>query len=411
MKRIGILTFARVVNFGANLQGLSTYCYFKKHGYSPIFIDWEPEDFAKRQNMEAKTIQGKAHFDFFDFFCQKTRKCRNDQDIVRVVEEEKLNAIVIGSDAVLQHHPLITRIKFPTKHLYYIEKSDSARMFPNPFWGTFKVLLERDVPLIMMSGSSQNSPYQWFSRTEKERMAECLKGFSYISVRDTWTQKMVLNITDSEINPEITPDPVFAFNQNCSELIPRKTQILNKYELPDNYVIVSLLNDKVLSKEWLSDLSSYARNSGIECVALPMPDGMKFQHDFKYEIPTPLSPIDWYALIKYSRGYIGQNMHPVVVALHNALPVYSFDTYGITRFCGMKTNDYSSKIFHILQEFECQNHRTAVNKRNYSLPSPLQVLTVMSSANRLSLQNKAVELQSKYESMMTKIVKIIDSAE
>lgn len=37
-------------------------------------------------------------------------------------------------------------------------------------------------------------------------------------------------------------------------------------------------------------------------------------------ISIPLNPIDWYALIKYSKGYIGERMHPIVVSLHNSVP-------------------------------------------------------------------------------------------
>ena len=407
MKKIGILTFARVANFGANLQALSTYCFFKKRGYIPIFIDWEPYDFAKRQNLEAMTTQGKAHFDFFDSNCQKTRKCRDEKDIVNIVEEENMCAIIVGSDAVLQHHPLITRIVFPTKHLYYIEKTDSARMFPNPFWGSFKSSLKRDIPLVMMSGSSQNSPYKWFSRNTKRRMSECLKGFSYISVRDIWTQKMVSNITNGFVNPDISPDPVFAFNYNCKELIPSRCQIFEKYNLPDCYYLVSMLDDKVLTKDWLDDLKKEAKGVGVECVALPMPDGIKFRHNFDYEIPTPLSPIDWYALIKYSKGYIGQNMHPAVVALHNSLPVYSFDTYGVTKFWKLKCVDMSSKIYNVLCDFGCDMNRTPVNVRYYKLPRPQDVVFKMKSTNITDLQRCSEQKYELYSSMMSTIVKFL----
>lgn len=35
---IGILTYYRVANFGANLQAVSTYYYLKNNGYNPLFI-------------------------------------------------------------------------------------------------------------------------------------------------------------------------------------------------------------------------------------------------------------------------------------------------------------------------------------------------------------------------------------
>ena len=35
---IGILTYYRVANFGANLQAVSTYYYLKNNGYNPLFM-------------------------------------------------------------------------------------------------------------------------------------------------------------------------------------------------------------------------------------------------------------------------------------------------------------------------------------------------------------------------------------
>ncbi len=402
MKKIGILTFARVANFGANLQGLSTYNYLKNNGYIPIFIDWEPEDFAKRQEKEAKTIQGKAHFDFFDAHCIKTRKCRNEYDVAQVIEEENIEGIIIGSDAVLQHHPLITRIKFPTKRLIYIAKTDKARMYPNPFWGAFNDLLKKKIPLVIMSASSQNSPFKSFSHSIKTKMRKNLKSFTFISVRDNWTRDMIATITKNEIIPSITPDPVFAFNYNCSNLIPSKAYILKKFNLPENYYLVSFLNDKVVTAAWIDILNKKTTQKGYPCYALPMPDGIKFKHNIS-AIQPPLNPIDWYALIKYSNGYIGQNMHPIIVALHNSVPVFSFDSYGITYLYNFKTIKESSKIYHIMKEFYCEKNRVAVNIRRYSVPTPEYVLKQLDSFNKEMCNKISNKKYEEYMIMMKNI--------
>lgn len=70
-------------------------------------------------------------------------------------------------------------------------------------------------------------------------------------------------------------------------------------------------------------------------------------------ISIPLNPIDWYALIKYSKGYIGERMHPIVVSLHNSVPFYCFDEYGIKTFEGnwfqRKYNKETSKTYLIVK--------------------------------------------------------------
>ena len=62
--KIGILTFANVPNFGANLQALSTISYLQNHGYNPILIKWEPEDFEARFTSIKTQKQPQEHFHF-----------------------------------------------------------------------------------------------------------------------------------------------------------------------------------------------------------------------------------------------------------------------------------------------------------------------------------------------------------
>ena len=191
--KVGILTFFRLANFGANLQGYSTYKYLENNGYQPIFIDWEPIDFyCDKVEKAIKNPHGKEHFDFVDTFCEKTRRCITDEDICAVIEKEKIDAIIVGSDATLQHHPFFDRIVFPTKKfISYNAHPNSTVMFPNPFWGSFYKELKKKIPIVIMSACSQDSKFFYIWGREKARMKDALSQFSYISVRDDWSKKMV----------------------------------------------------------------------------------------------------------------------------------------------------------------------------------------------------------------------------
>lgn len=174
------------------------------------------------------------------------------------------------------------------------------------------------IPAAMMSVSSQNSRYSQFSKSLKSKMRETLANMKYISVRDTWTRDMMLAIGTTQ-NIEVTPDPVFSFNYNAGALVPSEEDLRIRFNLPKQYVLVSL-HSQSLSVSILDELNQKLKNHGKECVVFPMPNGVKFQHNFDYQVNVPLSPIDWYALIKYSSGYVGSNMHPIIVSLHNAVP-------------------------------------------------------------------------------------------
>ena len=359
--RIGVLTFYREINFGANIQALSTYCYLKKHGHAPIFINYCSIEKEKQWGpLMDNEPQPHCHREFIDkTIVEQTEICHNSEDINNVIKKHNIEGILVGSDAVLQHHPLRDRLRFSKKRLLNIRKAIPDTTFPNPFWG---VGIDEKVKMALMSASSQDSEYNHFSGAMKKKMRDALSRFSYLSVRDTWTQKMLRNIlgNDSKMKIIVTPDPVFNLNNNASEYIPKKEDVLHKFKLPEKYVLISLFGQH-LSMQTLEELKEQFQNNEVACVALPMQLGYLFKHPFDYEIPVPLIPTDWYALIKYSKGYIGNNMHPVVVALHNAVPCYSLDFYGVRDFWGKPKKEISSKIHHILKEFGVEtNYRNVI---------------------------------------------------
>ena len=235
--KIGILTFYKVVNFGANLQALSTYQYLKTHGYTPVMINYQSTQMNLSVLKRLQTDrQAESHLRFVDSHLRnQTKLCSTIKDVIDVLEQEKINNLIIGSDAVIQHHPVLSRIHIGRRKPIYIENIIPERLFPNPFWG---IGLSPKIKIALMSASSQNSRYDLFSQSIKREMHHSLSHFSYISVRDSWTERMLFSITKEHY--PITPDPVFAFNQNVADIIPTKDAVLKKYGLPDKYVLISL---------------------------------------------------------------------------------------------------------------------------------------------------------------------------
>lgn len=350
---IGILTFYKVANFGANIQGVSTYYYLKKIGYNPIFLNYVS---VKTENSleesYKKSVQTKAHIDFVNSYIEnQTENLYNSDDVVAAIDKYHIDAIIIGSDAVVQHHPLLSRIHKGRRKPFYIAHPAPERMFPNPFWGCG---FADKIPTVMMSVSSQNSKYSQFSKSLKSRMFETLNNMKYISVRDTWTLNMMKAIGVNQ-DVKVTPDPVFAFNYNAGHLVPSEDDIRKRFSLPKDYVLVSL-HSQSLTLKTLDELNSMFKAAGKTCVAFPMPGGVRYQHHFDYEIKVPLSSIDWYALIKYASGYVGSNMHPIIVSLHNAVPCFSIDHWGTKDFFNRTVRDGSSKVEHIMGVFGLKNY-------------------------------------------------------
>lgn len=400
------MAYQSVCNFGAFLQLLSTIEYIKSKGHNPRVLNWVPKDLEQTYKRVSPPNVWEMFANMRSLYFPLTKVCRTEREIADVIVEENIKAVIIGSDAVCQHHPFFERLHFPTRTIYHLDHLTSDRMFPNPFWGLFNDYLNEKVPVAVISASSQDSQYRYINGQMKKRMKYAILSYKFLSVRDDWTQKMMSYLTDNEIRPQITPDPVFSFNQNAGALIPNKETILSKYKLPEKYVLISFKNNKYVSQEWISTFEYMAKKKGLCCVKLPYADGGTFG-DMDYDVGSCLSPIDWYALIKYSSGYVGNNMHPIVVCLHNVIPFFSFDNYGSTKWRGLVVNEKSSKIYHILSAADLLEYRVFTKAKNYIVPDPVDVFEKLISFNYDKEKTFSRMYYSRYTEMMNNVMTII----
>lgn len=396
--KIGLLAYHSACNFGAFLQLLSTIEYMRKNGDEPKVINWIPLDLEKYYEKLATSDVRELFSNLRDQFFPLTSLCRTSEEVAVMLENEGIDAVVVGSDAVCQHHPFRERCHFHSKRLFYVSHPTSDRMFPNPFWGSFNQYLTHPIPIAMISGSSQDSKFKYIHGRKKKQMTKAIKSFQFLSVRDDWTQKMISYLTDGKIVPQITPDPVFAFNYNAYDLIPSKEEILNKFSLPDKYFLISFKSRDSVNQEWITNFESISEIHDVACVKLRYA-GFDAYGKCKYSVSAPLSPIDWYGLIKYSCGYVGNNMHPIVVSLHNGIPFYSFDTYGL------KENEKSSKIYHVLKKADLLEYRTFTKAPNYSPPKPQEVVTSLLSFDCAKANRFSQEYYLEYKTMMDNVMR------
>ncbi len=398
--RIGIITYHSVYNFGANLQALSTVGYLKNNGFDPVIIDWLPKDLEDGYNKTSPGAQAKAHQHFVKERLPLTELCRDSDGVAKVIKENNIKIVMIGSDAVFQHHTFLSRLKIIHKRLV-LQKKKTSLVFPSPFWGSFIDKIDKDIPVVALSASSQNMRYKQVKGRLKREIGNALKKFKTITVRDDWTANMVSYFTNKNIVPDITPDPVFGFNQNVKDY-PSKEDILKKFDLPENYVLFSFKRHKVVSDEWIRKCCDILEKDNKTGVVMTVPEGVIFKNPQTKIIAPPLNPIDWYTLIKYSSGYVGENMHPIVVALHNAVPFFSFDSYGIVRFKYF-VNEKSSKIYHILEHGGLNKNRITMLGRGYVCPKPEYVMQLLNNFDIEKCKAFSVKQLNNYNKMMEKL--------
>lgn len=395
---IGILTYHWVSNFGANLQALSTYRNIELAGHHPIFINWIPYDLEQYYKTVVPEVQNRAHREFAEKYFKCTTICRTSAEVASVIKSYNIGKIVIGSDAVFTYLPKLRRLHLSRKSLIGYSKPCVDSDFPNPYWGDFISIVPTSVKVCALSASAQNTQYK--SILFKRPFDKALSRFSFISVRDIWTKNMIEYLTNAKISPEITPDPVFGFEQNVQPKIT-KGEIVNKFKISSKYAIVSI-TDKNVPIEWIEQLSQIFLQKGIQLISLDQTNKTLVSKMSRH-ISFPIDPLDWYSLIKYSEGYIGELMHPILVSLHNSVPVYALDLYGFNK--NGKLDEESSKTYQILNHFELLSNY--YNKKNDSaLPRPSDVVEKIVSFDRIKCSQKAQKMYEKYNKLMKHILEI-----
>lgn len=406
--KIGILTFLHVANFGANLQATSTYFYLKNHGHEPIFINyssWQTDitnglsQYKRKLQHRVESLQTIEHEKFIsEHLKNQTRHVHSCSQVLDVIKEENIEAVIIGSDAVAQHWPLFSTLKMGKHRPFWIEPLQQERRFPNPFWG---VGFSDKIPTAMMSVSSQNSKYHIFNKFTLKRIAKQISTMRYVSVRDAWTKDMMhAALPSREIT--VTPDPVFALNYNLGDKIPTESEIRGKFSLPKKYVLIGL-RSQVYTYEELGELDRLMNKEGKECVAFNIDGLYAYKHPFKYEIPIPINPLDWFALIKYASAYIGSNMHPIVSSLTNGVPCFSIDNWGVVDFWGNKKTSNSSKVYDVLNQYELTDYWCTIEegKCKASIQSIVSLLSQFPVDKVKQVSALRVE---KYKNMMENIL-------
>lgn len=397
MEKIAILTHSMANNYGANLQALSTACYLRNHGYQPVFLQW-----GTYLENNTPSSQEKIHRSFLENNgFAVSDPLQTDQDFLMFIYKEKIEKIIVGSDCVLTYNDRFP-FRLTRKGLIRIKKSDDY-LFPNPFWLPF-LPGDSKVRKSLMSASCGGGSSMNIKKTKiRTSMAELLNRFDYISVRDSFTAKFVKSLLPNRTDMALTPDPVFGFNNNVMN-IPSEIEIRKKYGIDGKYYVLSFYSFNWPSPKWAEAFMSEAHAIGVKCVSTLMPQGGR-NSNFDIDIELPLDPLDWYALIKYSNGYIGNNMHPIIVAMHNNVPFFSYNIHGRSFLHGRIQLIKTSKEYDLLSRFGLQ--KNLVPQPFLRFISPKKVFRRLNAFEMSKCQNASLYMQEEYDKMMCNILKAL----
>ena len=364
---IGILTHHWVYNFGANLQTLSTLNFIRKAGHTPYVINWIPEDVETEYQNDTTKEQANCFVQFQKQYFPLTDVCRNSEEIASVINKYQIDRVMIGSDTVFK----LRRPMLSIRRMKVIYPTSNAK-FPNAFWGDF--LDYGATPSVVAYSAATIDTDPTLFHAQKDEIGNALMRFNKITVRDDATRNLISYFTDNIIHPSITPDPVFGFNNNFDYQLS-KHEIQEKFGLPDRYYLIGFQEAfESRAYNWSKNVAEeLKKRTGIDSYELPRQTGYRLLNINQIK-NTPITPIEWYCIIKYSEGFIGQLMHPIVSAMHNALPFYSLDYYGISHWRRLRIDYSTSKVWQIVKQADMLDRYCHVGARFDKLPEYMHVV-------------------------------------
>ena len=345
--KVGILTFHRPANFGANLQAYSSYKYFASKGHDVKVINYIRDVDLNYKNRVSQ-VQINAHINFVESILPITKEVYTAKELQTLVKEERFELIAIGADAVWR------------------SPEDDCIFFAK--W-LFECPEIANIPVISMSAAHMGNGFMSISDDKRQAIKDCLDKFAFISTRDTWTRDMINRdiYNGTKKVQTINPDPVFMLNNLNNEVWENQGFESKKYyimSLNANWCKGKMGKNRM---KWFNDFKAIVNRNGYKLVELPIPEGpsgMPFDHTVQF----PIDPLQWYLWIKNAKAYCGLRFHAIVSSISAGTPFFSIDSYGTcTRITYLlqklglyklaAKGDENSKIRNILKDSKFEEYR------------------------------------------------------
>jgi len=312
MKKIGILTFHRSINYGAFMQAYSLSKKIKKQYPDTVvdIIDYTSklmdDHYVPRINRSAirnpqgyflKKKQYKLFKDALDRLPLSEKKIFNDGQTEQVLKayEDDYDVFVVGSDAVWNW---------------------CKRGFPNPYLLNF----EKDVKKLSYAASAYGMDESFVKDEEKAYFSASLERFSFIGVRDNYTASLVKNVCPSAL-PEYTCDPTVLLDINdvYGEIglskEEFKAKIFKKLNISEDKKIIGMMGVPFELAEKIAD------RFGGEYVLVNLYNYSRFVKTQLLDI----DPFEWAAVFGLFELTVTSFFHGTLLSLCNRTPVINYD--------------------------------------------------------------------------------------
>lgn len=327
MKTIGILTFHAAHNYGSMLQNYALQQELIKMGYAP-------------ETINLRTTVQKEIYNFFEDFCQMQDKKHIARKIVFYPWKESLvKKYQLFEEFLAKELRLSAEINcyedIKTLHSYdaYIVGSDQCwNVDADDFdWSYFLDFVPTDSLRLSYAISMGPNPKKSFVEQAciEGKVANALRKFDGISVRDEDTMSIVKQITNSEVSVDIHVDPTMLLTKDEWERKIQKDPIVK-----GEYIFF-------YNPYWIANVFEQASKLGKlmgmkVVVSLPNIIGLFKYPQFKNVFAV--GPWEFLNLVKNATYVIGRSFHLVVFSMIFQKKFIAVDAMGDSRIRQLLTD-------------------------------------------------------------------------
>lgn len=339
MKKVGILSMQRVINYGSYLQAYALKQLLLQQGATSV----EYIDIIRGKNLKGYQSSG------FPYYLRRLKALLKIIAAGRIIEKRKTLCFMKQVSKKLQEAWKELGLKdypyYPPVDLAVVGSDEVFHCCQSTSWGFTTQLygnIKEAKEVVSYAASFGGTKLQDIFRLGiGEEIAKSLRRMKYISVRDDNSHKIVKNLTGREA--EINLDPVLAYGF--------KQEIVNSGPVDENnYILLYSYPDRINDKKEIKAIKDFAKRTGKKLICVMS----RYDWCDRAIIPTPLELFSWF---KNADLVISETFHGTIFSIiterqfatigrESALPKLTsmLQPYGLTDRLVSKDNSID-KIF------------------------------------------------------------------
>lgn len=330
-KKIAKLTWLHNGNFGSVLQAVALQRYLVEQGYDVTDLDYNAslkeklKNWIKNRNSpklfvgkfeeatkkrkckqsEKFEVRSKKIDEFEKFYLKRSTLCQNPKQLKEVAKQ--YDVFICGSDQIWS--PVLLN---PVFYLDFVQKNKKKIAYA-PSFGVMDTTKEKKV-----------------------KIAEYLKSFDNISVRETQGKKFIEELMGEKV--PVVVDPTLLISSEIWHEYAKEVE----YNKP--YIFCYLLTP---NKEYVCAVSEFAKSKNLQVVIVPTLKG-PFDTDFKEMID--IGPAEWLGLIENASYVCTDSFHGCIFS-----SIFHKEFVLFKRFKDADKSSENSRIYTLAKMLEVED--------------------------------------------------------